>query len=540
MKNKLLTVIATVILSVAFTLCSFAVVNTEKSDIADGITDPVCDILKYKLASAGAKDVDGWVTGELSLGAGVSSEWYVLALSQSGYRDFSAYTQALEKYISDREINSAVTRQKYALVLLSAGGDKKLAEELARDTAGKQGIMSLIYGLHLYINGIDAGMDVSQLTEKILELQSGDGGWSLSGKSGDPDVTAMVLESLAILSDRGEKTDDSIARGVEFLASLMLEDCDYKSYGVANAESTAQVICALSSLGIDPMKDLRFIKDGKTLFDGLKKYRIGSGGFSHIEGGEENDTATVQVMLAYISYLRFLGGESPIYLLDLPRGVSSAVELIHTEKTENEETTSAIDTPEEKTEEKISYKVWLCGAVAVIAVIIAVIFLITGKRNKKNFIFVFCIAVISVLLILFTDIKTKDSYYSDVGGTKEVVGQVTVSINCSAANGIVSTEYIPSDGVILGNTVVDICDGDTVYDALITATKKHGIHLESSGGDGMKYISGINYLYEFDCGDLSGWMYYVNGESPSVGCDSYKSSDGDIIEWIYSLDLGRS
>ncbi len=540
MKNKLLTVIAAVILSVAFTVYSFAAVNTEKSDITDGITDSVCDILKYKLTSAGANDIDCWITDELSLGVGVSSEWYVLALSQCGYRDFFAYTQALEKYISDREISSAVTRQKYALVLLSAGGDKKLAEGLACDTAGKQGIMSLVYGLHLYVNGIDAGMDVSQLTGKILELQSGDGGWSLSGKSGDPDVTAMVLEALAILSDWGEKTDDSIARGVEFLASLMLEDCDYKSYGVANAESTAQVICALSSLGIDPMKDLRFIKDGKTLFDGLKKYRIGSGGFSHIEGGEENDTATVQAMIAYISYLRFLGGESPIYLLDQPRGVSSAIELIPAEKTENEETTSAIDTPEEKTEEKISYKVWLCGVVVLIAAIIVAVFLIIGKRNKKNFIFVFCIAVISVLLILFTDIKTKDSYYSDVGGTKEVVGQVTVSINCSAANGIVSTEYIPSDGIILGNTVVDICDGDTVYDALITAVKKHGIHLESSGGEGMKYISGINYLYEFDCGDLSGWMYYVNGESMSVGCDSYKISDGDIIEWIYSLGLGRN
>ncbi|MBQ2826495.1 MAG: hypothetical protein IJF13_04670, partial [Clostridia bacterium] len=98
MKNKLLSVIAAVILSVAFTLCSFAAVNTEKSDITDGITDSVCDILKYKLTSAGANDIDCWITDELSLGAGVSSEWYVLALSQSGHRDFSAYTQTLEKY----------------------------------------------------------------------------------------------------------------------------------------------------------------------------------------------------------------------------------------------------------------------------------------------------------------------------------------------------------------------------------------------------------------------------------------------------------
>ena len=55
----------------------------------------------------------------------------------------------------------------------------------------------------------------------------------------------------------------------------------------------------------------------------------------------------------------------------------------------------------------------------------------------------------------------------------------------------------------------------------------------------MRYIEGISYLYEYDCGDLSGWMYRVNGEIPSVGCGEYRLRDGDCVEWLYTCDLGN-
>ena len=84
----------------------------------------------------------------------------------------------------------------------------------------------------------------------------------------------------------------------------------------------------------------------------------------------------------------------------------------------------------------------------------------------------------------------------------------------------------------------DIEEDDTVYDILIEATRRNEIHMENSGTGGMVYIAGINYIYEFDYGDLSGWMYFVNGEEASVGCDSYKLSDGDKIQWLYTRNLG--
>ena len=55
---------------------------------------------------------------------------------------------------------------------------------------------------------------------------------------------------------------------------------------------------------------------------------------------------------------------------------------------------------------------------------------------------------------------------------------------------------------------------------------------------GSYYIEGINQLYEFDCGQNSGWMYCVNGWFPNYGCSSYTVEDGDVIEWRYTCDLG--
>ena len=51
------------------------------------------------------------------------------------------------------------------------------------------------------------------------------------------------------------------------------------------------------------------------------------------------------------------------------------------------------------------------------------------------------------------------------------------------------------------------------------------------------YIRGINNVYEFDFGELSGWIYLVNGKQPPVGAGNYIPKDTDVIEWIYTLDI---
>lgn len=102
-------------------------------------------------------------------------------------------------------------------------------------------------------------------------------------------------------------------------------------------------------------------------------------------------------------------------------------------------------------------------------------------------------------------------------------------------------ELIPSNGVILPPTKVTFYEGESVYDVLGRVCKEKGIHMESSWTPiyNSAYIEGIHNLYEFDCGELSGWMYRVNGWYPNYGCSRYQLADGEVVEWRYTCDLGN-
>lgn len=102
-------------------------------------------------------------------------------------------------------------------------------------------------------------------------------------------------------------------------------------------------------------------------------------------------------------------------------------------------------------------------------------------------------------------------------------------------------ELIPVDGVILESTKVTFYEGESVFDVLQRVCKEKRIHLESSWTPmyNSAYIEGIYNLYEFDCGELSGWMYRVNGWYPNYGCSRYQLKDGDVVEWRYTCDLGK-
>ncbi len=100
---------------------------------------------------------------------------------------------------------------------------------------------------------------------------------------------------------------------------------------------------------------------------------------------------------------------------------------------------------------------------------------------------------------------------------------------------------IPSDGWLLSLADVKFTEGDTVFDVLQRELKARNMHLEFSVSPmyNTVYIEGICNIYELDCGELSGWMYTVNGVFPSVGCGEYKLSDGDVIAFVYTCDMGR-
>ena len=80
-----------------------------------------------------------------------------------------------------------------------------------------------------------------------------------------------------------------------------------------NSESCAQVIVALTALGIDPTADSRFVKNGHTVLDALAGFYVTGGGFRHTAGSERNDMATEQGYYALASYYRFLNGQTSLY-----------------------------------------------------------------------------------------------------------------------------------------------------------------------------------------------------------------------------------
>lgn len=101
-------------------------------------------------------------------------------------------------------------------------------------------------------------------------------------------------------------------------------------------------------------------------------------------------------------------------------------------------------------------------------------------------------------------------------------------------------ELVPDDGWILAPVTVEFMAGQNVFDVLLATVKANAIHMEYQNTPMYEtaYIEGIGNLYEFDCGALSGWMYRVNGWFPNYGCSRYAVQAGDVIEWMYTCDLG--
>lgn len=94
-------------------------------------------------------------------------------------------------------------------------------------------------------------------------------------------------------------------------------------------------------------------------------------------------------------------------------------------------------------------------------------------------------------------------------------------------------------GTVLEPTAVELKKDDTVLEVLKRITRKNKIQMEYKGLKAAAYIEGIDNIYEFDHGAKSGWMYKVNGEFPNKSAGAYALKEGDVIEWLYTIDLGK-
>lgn len=131
-------------------------------------------------------------------------------------------------------------------------------------------------------------------------------------------------------------------------------------------------------------------------------------------------------------------------------------------------------------------------------------------------------------------------------GNADAANTCTISISCASILEHMDLcdaekrELVPEDGWILKPVQASFASGESVFDVLQRVCREKKIHMEFSESPVYEtvYIEGIANLYEFDAGNLSGWMYAVNGWFPNYGCSSYQMQDGDVITWVYTCDLG--
>lgn len=101
---------------------------------------------------------------------------------------------------------------------------------------------------------------------------------------------------------------------------------------------------------------------------------------------------------------------------------------------------------------------------------------------------------------------------------KQQTLSITVSVSSSSAGGTVSGYATPT-----------FEEGASAYDALCAT----GLSIVSDSGPYGIYVSSIGGLAQFQHGGGSGWVYTVNGISPSTSCNNYILENGDVVEWVY-------
>lgn len=303
--------------------------GTEKNEEIQRVEEIADRIIQWKKENEG-NEKEGFFSDSFLCSAGTTlADWYVLGLSRSGAEeDYASYRFALAQTVEERyktsgglDPSKATERHRIILSTLASGGNPKKAGirgqiDLVADGVynradnegngilGKQGINGYIWGLIaldscFYAVPEEAFYTREELLLNILNRQNADGGWSLSGDRSDVDMTAMALQALAPYKNSeqvysyqnkklypdgktvGKKVYTCIEEALRFLSEEQQEDGGYASEGIPNSESTAQVLLALCALGMDPLKEKDFIKNGNTVLEGILKYRNADGGFLH-------------------------------------------------------------------------------------------------------------------------------------------------------------------------------------------------------------------------------------------------------------------
>lgn len=268
------------------------------------------------------------------------NEWEIIDLARYGYTNvpmYETYYASVEEKVKETGAiihKSKVTENERTILALTALGvdctdvaGYNILEPLYDETfVTKQGINGVVFGL-LAIDAANApdsleedGTNIREfLVQEILTAELSTGGWTFIGAA-DPDMTGMAIQALAPYYNTNTDVKEAVDRGLDVLSNMQRDDGGFASWGSLNSESAAQVVTALSALGIDADTDPRFVKNGISVLDNLISFKDeATGGFRHIKKDQngnvcgENAMATQQGTYALVAYYRYKHGMPALY-----------------------------------------------------------------------------------------------------------------------------------------------------------------------------------------------------------------------------------
>ena len=271
----------------------------------------------------------------------VGGEWAVLALARAGYTVPDMYVanyyanavQYIRQHINEKgqlDASKATDNARLILALTAIGkdvthvaGHNLLTALSDLDYLKNQGINGPVWALialnaHQYaiptLRGSGTQATRENILASILDMQLKDGGWTFFGEEPDPDMTGMALQALAPYYKTNAAVQTAVDKALARLSAMQLANGGFSSWGSANSESTAQVITALTALGIDPTTDARFVKANGNPVSALLTFALEDGGFKHtLDESGLNGMATEQDVYALVAYARFLNRKTSLY-----------------------------------------------------------------------------------------------------------------------------------------------------------------------------------------------------------------------------------
>ncbi|WP_072469794.1 S-layer homology domain-containing protein [Urinicoccus massiliensis] len=489
--------------------------------------------------------------------SGSSDDWAAMSLSSLGHHDKVdqvALITAAQKTVKEKISSTDLERVTISLTALGYDVQKfpladgkvvNIIEEIAKYEKGQYGdglgtlngyIFALIaYDCGQYPISQGATWTREKVIDYILKNQLNDGGWNLNNQGvSDVDITAMAIQALAPYYNKQDKVKKAVDRALNKLSDMQTKTGNhagaYEAWGAGpNANSTAMVILALQNLGLDSHTDSRFIKNGKSVLDGLLSFKTADDYFGYTDNFQLNGKAMEQAYQALIAYR----DKKNIYRFPKPtKSFASVVTPIRLELLRYPKTVYFVGEALDKSD--LEGIVYFSDR--------------TSKRVGPESIDLqgFDTETSGRKLVKAVYLGLETSFYIFVRDRElpSVPGDPLNPDQQPKNTAYVSVIVPPGPRIhtngwtMKAKTAYQIIPGkDTAFSIL----QKTGLSYNYNYHKIYKgvYVNTIEGLSEFDGGPYSGWMYRVNGVFPNHSSSLHPIKSGDYVEWIYTRDLGK-